>query len=170
MSTLVVSSYTPARGSGRALRTYGLVRALAAHGEVDLLYKRFGASEPDPAYSARLHPVDGAKGPSRALAVLRAQAGGVPVRVARGVTPELGAAAERLAAEPGRERVVAEDMMAAVSLLELARRRPVIYSANNLESAFRTDLGRIKRLRALEVRLLETAAETWLPSRAELEA
>jgi polysaccharide biosynthesis protein PslH len=172
VTALVVSSYTPVLGSGRALRTYATVRALAAHGPVDLLYKRFGASEPDSAYGAiegvSLHPVDGGRGPRRAIEVLRAQLTGVPPRVARGISPELRAAAERAAAEPGRERVIAEDLIAAGTLLGLAGRRPVIYSANNLESAFR-DFGSFRRLRAFETRLLEAAAETWMPSRLEIE-
>jgi glycosyltransferase involved in cell wall biosynthesis len=170
VSTLVVSSYTPALGSGHALRTYATVRALAAHGAVELLYKRFGAEEPDPAYRAidglSLQPVEAGRGPGRALAVLRAQLGGVPPRVARGISPDLRAAAERAAAEP--ERVVAEDLTAAATLLGLAGRRPVIYSANNLESAFR-DFGSMRRLRAFERRLLQAMAETWMPSRAEIE-
>ena len=43
MSTLIVSSYMPTRGSGRAARTYGIVRALAVGGPVELLHTRFGA-------------------------------------------------------------------------------------------------------------------------------
>jgi glycosyltransferase involved in cell wall biosynthesis len=169
--TLVVSSYTPALGSGHALRTYATVRALVAHGPVELLYKRFGADEPDPAYRAldgvSLRPVEAGRGPVRAVAVLRAQLGGVPPRIARGISPELRAAAQRAAA--GAERVIAEDLVAAAALLGLAGRRPVIYSANNLESAFR-DLGSMRRLRAFERRLLEAMAETWMPSRVEIEA
>jgi glycosyltransferase involved in cell wall biosynthesis len=169
MKTLVVSSYTPALGSGRALRTYTTVRALAAHGPVELLYKPFGAEEPDAAYRAldgvSLRPVPAGRGAGRAVAVMRAQLGGIPPRVARGITPELRAAAERADAD----RVVAEDLITAGTLLRLAERRPVIYSANNLESAFR-DFGSMRRLRAFERRLLEAMAETWMPSRAEIEA
>jgi len=171
VSTLVVSSYTPALGSGRALRTYATVRALAAHGPVELLYKRFGADEPDHAYRAldgvSLRPVEAGRGPGRALAVMRAQLAGVPPRIARGISPELRAAAERAGAAPGRDRVIAEDLIAAAALLGLAGRRPVIYSASNLESAFR-DFGSMRRLRAFERRLLEAMAETWMPSRAEI--
>ena len=176
MSTLVVSSYAPALGSGRAARTYGIVRALALLGPVDLLHTRFGGG-PDPAYATldgvRLHAVSSSRGVRRALAFSRARASGVPKAVARGVSPDLAAAAERLAAEPGRGRVVAEDAMAAVGLLRVARRRPVIYSANNLESAFRPgrdpDWGSRRRLQAFERRLLEAMAETWMPSRADLD-
>jgi glycosyltransferase involved in cell wall biosynthesis len=169
VSTLVVTSYTPALGSGHALRTYATVRALAAHGPVELLYKRFGADEPDPAYRAidglTLQPIDTARGPGRALAVMRSQLGGVPPRIARGISPELRAAAEDRAT--AHDRVIAEDLICAAALLGLAERRPVIYSANNLESAFR-DFGSMKRLRAFERRLLQAMAETWMPSRAEI--
>jgi len=167
----------PARGSGRAARTYGIVRALAAAGPVDLLHTGFGADAPDPAYEAvdglRLHAISSSRGARRALAWARARATGAPRAVARGVSPELAAAAERLAREPGRERVIADDPLAAVSLRRLARRRPVVYSAHNLESAFRPgrdpDWGSRRRLQAFERRLLETAAESWMPSRPDLD-
>jgi glycosyltransferase involved in cell wall biosynthesis len=167
----------PARGSGRAARTYGIVRALAAGGPVDLLHTRFGAAAPDPAYESldgvRLHAVTSSRRARRALAWGHARATGVPRAVARGVSPELAAAAEELAEAPDRTRVIAEDAMAAVTLRRLARRRPVIYSANNLESAFRPgrdpDWGSRRSLEAFERRLLSTAAETWMPSRADLE-
>jgi len=177
VATLLVTSYMPTRASGRAARTYGIVRALAVAGPVDLLHTGFGADAPDPGYDAiegvRLHGVTSSRGARRALAWAWGRATGVPRAVARGVSPELAAAAERLAVAPGRDRVIAEDAMAAVSLGRLARRRPVIYSANNLESAFRPgrdpDWGSRRRLEAFERRLLARAAETWMPSRADLE-
>ncbi|MBA3264342.1 MAG: hypothetical protein H0T69_18130, partial [Thermoleophilaceae bacterium] len=71
MSALVVSSYAPALGTGRAARSYGIVRALAAAGPVDLLHTRFGAPHPDPAYEAldgvRLHAVSNSRGARRGL-------------------------------------------------------------------------------------------------------
>lgn len=177
MATLVVSSYMPTRASGRAARTYGIVRALAVAGPVDLLHTGFGADAPDPAYESldglRLHRVTSSRGARRGLAWARSRANGVPRAVARGISPELASAAERLADAPGRDRVIAEDAMAAVGLRRLARRRPVIYSANNLESAFRPgrdpDWGSRRQLEAFERRLLGAAAETWMPSRADLE-
>jgi glycosyltransferase involved in cell wall biosynthesis len=171
VSALVVSSYAPVLGTGRAARTQGIVRALAQLGPVDLLHTDFaagdGAYPPPP--GVRFHEVHGSRGVRRTLAFLRARTRGVPGPVARGLWPELRVAAERLAAEPGRGRVIADDPMAAVGMLELARQRPVIYSAHNLESAFRPDWGSPRRLRAFETRLLEAAAETWVPSRVELE-
>jgi polysaccharide biosynthesis protein PslH len=177
VSTLIVSSYMPTRASGRAARTYGIVRALAAVGPVDLLHTGFGADAPDPSFERleglRLHPVTSSRGPRRALTFARSRAAGVPRAVARGVSPELATAAERLADAPGRDRVIAEDAMAAVALRRLARKRPVIYSANNLESAFRPgrdpDWGSRRRLEAFERRLLQAASESWMPSRADFE-
>jgi glycosyltransferase involved in cell wall biosynthesis len=166
VSTLVVSSYMPVLGSGRAVRTYGIVRALAASGPVDLVHLDFGADRPDPAYTAipnlRLHAVHNTRGPRRALSWARLRASGVPPAVARGVSRELAAAASELDAD----RVIAEDAMAAVAL----RNRPAIYSANNLESAFRSDpdWGSTERLKAFERRLLEDATEAWLPSHADV--
>jgi glycosyltransferase involved in cell wall biosynthesis len=165
----------PVRGSGRAARTYGVVRALAANGPVDLLHTCFGADRPGPEYTSldgvRLHAVTSSRGPRRALTWARARAGGVPRAVARGVSPELADAAAELAG--GAERVVADDPIAAVSLADLARRRPVVYCAQNLESAFQPgrdpDWGSAHTLRAFERRLFETAAETWLPSRVDVE-
>ncbi len=176
MTTLVVSSYAPTLGSGRAARTYGIVRALAANGSVDLLHTRFGSAEPDPAYLAlpglRLHAVSSSRGARRALRWAVARATGIPPAVARGVSPELARAAERLARSPGRGRIVADDPMAAVALQPLARRQPVIYSAHNLESALRPgndpDWGSERGVRRFERRLLESAAESWMPSRADL--
>ena len=64
--------------------------------------------------------------------------------------------------------------MATVALRPLARRRPVIYSANNLESAFRPrprprlgvapPAGGVRAAPAGRA-----AAETWMPSRADFE-
>jgi hypothetical protein len=164
----------PVRGSGRAARTYGIVRALAANGPVELLHTSFGADRPDAAYTdldgVRLHGVSTSRGARRALAWARARTTGVPRAVARGVSPELAAAASELAEQV--ERVVADDPISAVALLPLARRRPVIYCAQNLESSFQPgrdpDWGSAHTLRAFERRLFETAAETWLPSRADL--
>ena len=52
MRDLLVTTHTPVLRSGQAMRTYGVARALAEHGGLDLLYVRFGASEPDAAFRA----------------------------------------------------------------------------------------------------------------------
>jgi polysaccharide biosynthesis protein PslH len=177
MSSLVVSSYTPTLGSGRAQRTYGIVRALASNEPVDLLYVQFGASTPDRAYAmlkdVRLHKVVSSRGASRAFAYLRARRFGAPPAVARGVSRELAAAARNLAAAPRRSRVIADDLTAAVALAQMAKRSPVIYSAHNLESAFRGDIngdwGSRTGLATFERRVLHLVAESWMPSRLDLE-
>jgi glycosyltransferase involved in cell wall biosynthesis len=165
VSSLVVSSYTPALGTGRGMRTYGIVRALAVHEPVDLVYARFGAPEPSAEFRSidglRLHEVRPTRGARRMLAAARALAAGAPPPVARGVSSELAAAADALPAA----RVIADGPMAALALL--ARRRPVIYAAQNLESAYRSDWGSVERVRRFERRLLERSAEVWMPSPAD---
>ena len=104
----------------------------------------------------------------RAATVARAFAAGAPRPVARGVSAELARAAARLAAAPGRTRVVATDPMAALALAPVARRRPVIYDAQNLESGFRTDWGSRQRVERFERALLERSAETWMPGDADV--
>jgi glycosyltransferase involved in cell wall biosynthesis len=176
-SDLLVATHTPALGSGRALRTYGLARALALGGGLELLYARFGAQEPDAAFRAipgiELHEVLPSRGARRLLAYGAARASGVPDAFARGVSPELARAARSLAAEPRRRRVIADGPTAAAALAGLARVHPVIYNAHNLESSFRHDLdarglGSPRALRAFERRLLARSAESWMVSESDL--
>jgi glycosyltransferase involved in cell wall biosynthesis len=73
-------------------------------------------------------------------------------------------------------RVIADGPIAAAALAGLARKRPVIYNAHNLESAFRHEFsqGRLARilgpreLRAFERGLLRRAAESWMVSEADM--
>lgn len=177
MRDLLVTTHTPALGSGQALRTYTLARALADAGDgLDLLYARFGAAQPDAAFRAipgiALHGVRSSRGAGRVWAYASALAAGVPHGFARGISPELATAAARLAGEPGRGRAIADGPIAAAALRSLARRRPVIYNAHNLESAFRHELriggmGSRRSLRAFERGLLERASESWMVSRAD---
>lgn len=179
MSDLLVTAHTPALRSGRALRTYGLARALAATGDgLDLLYVRFEGGEPDAAFASiagvSMHAVVPSRGVRRALAYARARARGVPAALARGVSPELAAAAERLAHAAGRGRVIADGPVVAAALASLARKRPVIYNAHNFESGFRHELeggsGDREQLARFERRTLEDAAESWMVSEADLAA
>lgn len=179
MSDLFVTCYTPTLGVGRAVRGYGLVRALAAMGSVDVLYARFGAEWPAPEFESvpgvSLYGVRPSRGLRRALAYAGARADGVPAAFARAVSPELTGAAAALAGRPCRERVVADGPGAAAALRGLAARRPVVYSAQNIESAFRHEgldsggMGSRRGLAAFERRLLESFAESWIVSRADLE-
>jgi glycosyltransferase involved in cell wall biosynthesis len=179
MRDLLVTTHTPALRSGRDVRTYGIVRALAEGGPLTLLYVRFGASTPDASFAAipgvELREVVASRGVSRARAYARARLAGVPDGFARGVSPELARAAARLASAPGCRRVIADGPTAAAALASLARRRPVIYNAHNLESSFRHELSREERrklrgLRSFEARLLERSSESWMVSEADMEA
>jgi glycosyltransferase involved in cell wall biosynthesis len=176
---LLVTTHTPVLRSGRALRTYGVARALAARGGLDLLYLRFEGDEPDAAFEAiadaRMIPVASSRGARRLAAYVRARLAGVPETIARGVSPDLAAAAARLAAEPGRGRVIADGPVAAATLAGLARRRPVVYNAHNFESGFRHELDvpssdRPEQLRRFERAVLAGAAESWMVSRADMAA
>lgn len=177
MRDLFVTTHTPAMGSGHSMRSYGIVRALAEQRGVDLLYTRFDAPEPDAAYTTidglELHEAISSRGARRAAAYARALAGGVPGWIARAVSPELAAAATRLAGAPGRGRVIADGPAAAAALAGLARLRPVIYNAHNLESGFRGEISEqeargAQRLRRFERAVLARSAESWMVSHADL--
>ncbi len=174
---LLVTAHTPVLGSGRALRTYGLARALAAGRPLKLLYVRFGAELPDAAFAAipavELVEAIPSRGARRLLAYSSARLRGVPRDFARGISPELSAAAARLAREPGCGRVIADGPTVAAALGRLARERAVIYNAHNLESAFRYELSEragLRGLRAFERRLLAGASEAWMVSDSDLRA
>lgn len=174
---LLVTSYTPALGSGRAMRTYGIARALAAHRPLDLLYVPFGAPEPDEAFreisGIDLREIRPSRRLRRMAAYAMARRAGVPPPLARAVSCELVAAATQLALSPGRGRVVADGPTAAAALLGLASRRAVIYNSHNLESAFRHELeGTSARehrlLERFEAKVLKRFEESWMVSDADL--
>ncbi len=85
MRDLLVTTHTPVLGSGRALRTYGVARALAAHGGLDLLYARFEGDAPDAAFRGipgiELHEVIPSRGARRLAAYGAARLRGVPRRL-----------------------------------------------------------------------------------------
>jgi glycosyltransferase involved in cell wall biosynthesis len=175
---LFVAVQTPVLGTGQGQRVATVLRALAATGPgVHVLHVRFGADEPAPQLTAipalSFTAVEPSRGARRAITYALQQAAGVPRGWARSVSPELIAAARLAAAEPGVRRVIADGPGAMAALAGLARRRPVIYNAHNLESAYRhelagEDLGAPWRLRAAERRLLSRAAESWMVSEADL--
>jgi len=180
MRDLLVITHTPVLRSGQAMRTYGLARALAMHGGLDLLYVRFGAEQPDAAFSSipgiKLHAVEPSRGLRRLLSYGTACLRGVPNGLARGISPELIAQATRLAGAEQRGRVIADGPLVAAALMGLARRRPMIYDAHNLESGFRHELDdrRVGRflaaatLRSFERRLLQRFSESWMVSEADM--
>jgi polysaccharide biosynthesis protein PslH len=161
------------------MRTYGIARALAMHGPVTVLYARFGAMQPDAAYRTipgiELREVVPSRGIARALAYAKARLTGVPDGFARGVSPELATAAATLASALDCARVIADGPTVAAALMRLARRRPVVYNAHNLESSFRHELGREERgklrgLSSFEARLLRGSSESWMVSEADMRA
>jgi glycosyltransferase involved in cell wall biosynthesis len=177
---LLVTTHTPVLGSGRALRTYGVARALAAHDGLDLLYARFEGDAPDAAFRAlpgiELHEAVPSRGARRLHSYGAARLRGVPAALARGASPELAAVAARLASAAGRGRVIADGPVAAAALQRMMRERAVIYNAHNFESGFRHELdggggmGSERALRAFERGLLEAASESWMASEADLAA
>ncbi|MFL5818651.1 MAG: glycosyltransferase family 4 protein [Conexibacter sp.] len=180
MSDVLVSVHAPILRSGRAVRTYGVVRALAAAGGgVTIVYVRFGGDGPDAAYRAipgiAFEAVEPSRGLRRLLAYGAARLRGVPNDFARGVSPELVAAVRRLAPSDAT-RVIADGPTEAAALAGLARRRPVIYNAHNLESAYRHELeaskglGSPEQLRRFERGVLARAAESWMVSEADAAA
>jgi glycosyltransferase involved in cell wall biosynthesis len=177
MRTVLATPFTPSLDSGRARRTYGIVRALAAKAPLDIVYGAFGAAEPDSAYTGlagvRLHRVERPRTPARVRAYLGARLHGLPDDFARGVWPGIAARTAELAGGPESARAIAEGPLAAAALLPFAKRHPAVYCAHNLESSFRHRLGggasAERGLRRFERLLLERYAESWMVSEADIE-
>lgn len=180
MRDLLVSAQTPKLGSGGALRTYAVARALAMHRDLDLLYARFGAEEPAEEFRSipgiELHALTPSRGVRRALTYAGSRLRGVPSGFARGVSPELANEAARLSDARERGRVIADGPTTAAALWGLMRQRPVIYNAYNIESSFRHELqssrvaqiGDRHALRFFERRLLARACEAWMVSESDM--
>ncbi len=165
MPDLIVTAVTPNLNTGRGVRTYGVTAALARDRPVEVAYIVFDWDEPAPAYRAltslTFRPLHASRGLARGLAYAQARLGRVPDGFARGVSPELARAARGAGPEV---RVIADGPTVAAALLPLARRRPMVYLAHNLESGFRDDGD---ALRPFERRVLQTFAETWMATRAD---
>jgi polysaccharide biosynthesis protein PslH len=171
---VLVTEHTPRLDSGHGLRRYTIARALAAERPLDIVYAVFGAAEPAPEYSGderfRLHPVHAGRGPGRLAAYVRARAAGVPRGFARGVSPELIAAARTASAGAGH--TVADGPVAGAAVL-VGGIRPFIYNGHNVESDLRArvqdrDTGSNRALRRFEGRLLRTATESWMVSERDM--
>ena len=175
---LFVSAFGPALGSGRALRMYTVVRAVAELGPLDLAYVRYGAEEPSAEYQAidgvAFHPIDPSRGARRALAFAGQKARGVPGDYARSFSPELFETAERLATAPDRGRVIGGDLNAFTAMMRLTRSMPVEYNAHNVESSYNPSdrparvWSRVA-LERLERTVLQRASESWMVSRLDME-
>jgi glycosyltransferase involved in cell wall biosynthesis len=176
MRTVIATSFTPTLDSGRARRTHGIVRALAALGPVELVYGAFGAESPDPAFeqieNLTMHRVERPGALERLPAYARARLRRVPDDFARGIWPEIAQRTAELCKDEGA-RVVAEGPVAAAALLPLASRRAAVYDAHNLESSFRHRLDDAKMsqtgLERFERLLLNTFSENWMVSPADME-
>lgn len=171
---VLVTEHTPRLDSGHGLRRYAIARALAAERPLDIVYAVFGARAPAPEYSAnerfRLHPVRPGRGARRLATYLRARAGGIPRGFARGISPELIAAAR--SASVGAEQTVADGPVAGAALL-VGGIRPFVYNGHNVESDLRArvedpDTGSGRRLGRFEERLLRTATESWMVSERDM--
>ncbi len=173
MADLFISAFGPQLGSGRALRTYACVRALAQLGPVDLVYLPHDGAEPSPEYAAidglRFHPVQQSRG-ARRLAIYGGRLlRGVPSSCCRGLGPELIETAERMARQPGRGRVIVGDEVSAGALWSYAGRHPVVYNAHNIEYERESSPLRRAHMRSFERRLLRRMAEVWMVSDRDLE-
>lgn len=178
MSSLYVSTFAPTLGSGRALRTYTCVKALASLEPVVFLHVPHGGDRPAPEYQAieglELQRVSPSRGFRRAVFYARKRAGGVPDAFARGAHPELLDETLNLLERDGHERVIAGDLNAAALLLPLASRYPITYNAHNVMGVYEASDARRRPLvqaavRAFERRLLARAAESWMVSRLDLD-
>jgi glycosyltransferase involved in cell wall biosynthesis len=166
MPDLIVTSVTPNLKTGRGVRTYGVTAALAQHRRVEVAYAVFDWPAPAAEYEAlpnvTFRPLEVSRGAARAVEYLRARLRRVPSGFARGVSPELAKAAQ---GQPDDVRVIADGPTVAAALLPLARGRPVVYLAHNLESSFRTDRAGV--LERFERGLLQTFSESWMATRAD---
>jgi glycosyltransferase involved in cell wall biosynthesis len=121
-----------------------------------------------------LHPVERPGTAARLPAYARARLHGIPDDFARGIWPGIGAKVNELVEAQDTEapRIVAEGPVVAAGLLRLARRRPAVYVAHNLESSFRHRLDEsgmsLAALQRFERLLLETYAESWMVSEADV--
>jgi len=172
---LYILSYAPLLGSGRAMRSFSCVKALAMLGPVDLAYVPHDGDEPSPEYQAidnlEFHKIIPSRGLRRAVTYAGKRLRAIPAVSCKGTSPELIEVGEALASAPGRGRVVVDSAAAATALMPMARRRPIIYNAHNIESA-RPGFRPISRweLRRYERRLLKAAAESWMVSYADVES
>src|SRR3954447_6696102 len=99
MSDIFITSYVPARTSGRGLRSCGVIAALTRLGPVEVAYLPFGGGSPAADLQAderiRLRRIEPSRGAGRLLAALRTVAAGTPWDIAKAVSPELVDVARR---------------------------------------------------------------------------
>jgi glycosyltransferase involved in cell wall biosynthesis len=175
--TLFVSTYAPVLENGRDLRTYTVVRALAQLGPVDVLYVPHTGQPVAPQFLAAenvtLHEVIPSRGLRRGVMYVSKLAQAMPNLIARSCSPEVLAETRRLAAQPGRGRIVAGDINAMAILMAFARRTPVIFNTHNIESSYEAHTpGQhlwVRTVGLLERRVLRRASEAWMVSRRDMD-
>jgi glycosyltransferase involved in cell wall biosynthesis len=168
VTDLLVTSVTPRLGSGTGLRTYGVAAALGRIGAVELRYVSFGAPEAALEFArlgnVTLDALHASRGIYRGLEFARSLARGIPPDLARGVSPALVGAVD---GAPASVRIIADGPVVAAALMPVARGRPIVYLAHNLESGgFRGRSGQ-RALRHFERAVLRTFAESWMATRAD---
>jgi glycosyltransferase involved in cell wall biosynthesis len=161
------------------MRMYTCIRALAMLGPVDLLYVPHDTDEPSASFleieNLELHKIEPSRGARRAALYASKRLQGIPARCCKGTSPELVAIGEQLAQQPDRGRVIVADANSATAMMPLARRRPIIYNAQNFEPDYVVSpIGNNVVARAMrrryERRLIQSAAETWMVSRVDVES
>lgn len=178
LTDVLVTPFTPTADRGRAMRTYGVVAALAQHRAVEILFKRFGATQPSQEYRrlprVQLRDISSTKGFELALLYARTRLAGVPPAIARGVSPDLARAARTAAPGAGNGRLIADGPTTAAQLM--GHSIAFVYLSHNLESSlrpalpqFRRSYGSIRALRSFERRVLLAATESWMASRRDME-
>jgi glycosyltransferase involved in cell wall biosynthesis len=177
LRALYLTTAAPALSTGRDMRAYACIRALAMLGPVDFAYAPHDTDEPDEAFASienvEFHKVEPSRGLRRAALYASKRLQGIPARCCRGTSPELVAVGEALAREPERGRVIVADAHAATALMPMARRRPIIYNAHNFESDYvRSPTGNhaVARaaMRRYERKLIARVSESWMVSRADV--
>jgi polysaccharide biosynthesis protein PslH len=175
-----MTTSAPALSTGRDMRIYTCVRALAMLRPLDLLYVPQDTAEPTGPYleidNLEFHKVEPSRGIRRMALYASKRARGIPARCCRGTSPELVAAARELALRPDRGRVIVADANSATAIMPIARRRPIIYSAQNFEPDYVRSplLGNHALARAMrrryERKLISLACETWMVSQVDVES
>jgi glycosyltransferase involved in cell wall biosynthesis len=176
---LYMTTSAPALSTGRDMRTYACIRALAMLGPVDLVYVPHDTDEPSAPFleieNLELYKIEPSRGLRRAALYASRRLQGIPARCCRGTSPELIAIGEELAQRPDRGRVIVADANSATAMMPMARRRPVIYNAHNFEPDYvRSPMGNHALARAMrrryERKLISLASESWMVSRVDVES
>jgi len=176
---LYVTTTAPTLSTGRDMRTYTCIRALAMSRPVDMAYVPLDADEPSAVFEAienvEFHKINPSRGMRRAALYASKRLQGTPDRCCRGTSPELIAVSEKLARDPERGRVIVADANSATALMPMGRSRPIIYNSHNFESDYvRGPIGNHPFARAAirryERKLITLASESWMVSRIDVES